>query len=374
MDPAGLRPVYNAAVYVPNADLLPLPSGANCRRCADIQVNAAASALTDENGNFELLDIPVQPQLPVVVELGTFRRVTTLDIAPCGDNLVPDGALNLPRNSDEGDLPHIAVTTGGADSLECLVRGMGIFDSEFQPGGSPTGHVHIYRGAGGGGLASAPVPDADTFWNDLDRLKVYDLVGLSCEGEEALDEKGGSALTARGAMHDYAEAGGHIFATHFHYVWLQDSPYGDFRSIAEWGGAATASSTYNVDTSFPKGKAFATWLLNVGASTTLGNIDLPNVTYSVGAVHPGAQAWIKQDDESVRYFSFNAPLNSPAEQQCGRVVFGDLHVSGHGGGDLPGSCGAPGTPLTPEQLALEFLLFDALACVQDDKVAPAPPR
>ena len=374
MDPAGLRPVYGAAVYVPNADLKPLPTGANCRRCADIQVDAAVSALTDENGNFELRDVPVQPQLPVVVELGTFRRVTKLDIAPCADNVVPTGALDLPRSADEGDLPHIAVTTGGADSLECLVRGMGIFDSEFQPGGSATGHVHVYRGRGGGGFGSDAVPEAASFWNDYDRLKVYDLVGLSCEGEEALDEKGGTALTARGAMHDYAVAGGHVFATHFHRVWLQDSPFGDFRGIAEWGGAAVAGPSYDVDTSFPKGKAFAAWLTNVGASTTPGSIDLPDVTFSVGAVHEGAQAWIKRGDDNVRYFSFNAPLNSPPEEQCGRVVFGDLHVSGHGGGDLPGSCGAPGTPLTPEQLALEFLLFDTLACVQDDKFAPTAPR
>ncbi|MDB4944390.1 MAG: Tryptophan synthase alpha chain [Labilithrix sp.] len=374
LDPAGKRPVYGAAVYVPNGDIPRLAPSTSCRRCSDVLVDAAASALTDDRGEFVLEDVPVLSGLPVVVELGSFRRVLTVDVAPCSDQTLPDERLRLPRVSSEGDLPRIAVTTGGADALECLFRGIGILDQEFVPGGSPEGHVQVYRGAGGGGLAGRDVPDASTFWNDATRLATYDLVALSCEGEEALASKGGETPGARGAMHAYASSGGHVFATHFQRVWLEDSPFPDFEEIAEWGGAAVVGTTYDVEQSFPKGAAFAKWLVNVGASQVRGAIDLANVTYSVGATRVGAQPWIRRGAQAVRFFSFNTPLGAAPEAQCGRVVFGDLHVSAKGGGDLPLACPVLGTELTPEQLALEFLLFDALSCVRDDREAPTPPR
>jgi hypothetical protein len=373
-DPAGKRPVYGAAVYVPIAELHPIQTGARCRLCEELTVSAVVSTLSDGTGTFVLEDVPVDSAIPVVVELGSFRRTIMWSIAPCADNVIPDGMVRLPKNTDEGDLPRMAVTTGGADSLECLLRGMGIDDVEFVPGGPSTRHVHIFRGTGGGGITNATVPDASSFWNDLDQLRGYDLVALSCEGDEANDTKGGTAPGARGPMHEYARAGGHVFATHFHRTWLEHSPYTDFQAIAEWGGAAVVGTSYEIDTSFPKGAAFSAWLGVTGATKTPGSIDLQGVTYSVGAVRKPAQAWIERGNDAVRYFSFNTPVDAEPTQQCGRVVFGDLHVSGKGGGDFPGSCGSRETPLTPEQLALEFLLFDALACVRDDRQAPVPPR
>src|SRR5262245_12668930 len=35
-DPAGKNPIYNAIVYVPNAPLAPLKSGATCDRCGSV--------------------------------------------------------------------------------------------------------------------------------------------------------------------------------------------------------------------------------------------------------------------------------------------------------------------------------------------------
>lgn len=373
-DPAGRRGLYNVSVYIPDAAPPPVRHGARCDACARRRVDAVASALTDPRGEFVLGDVPVGEHVPVVVELGAFRRTLDVTVAACAETRLADDVVRLPRSSAEGELPRVAVTTGAADALECLLRNVGIDEREIVAGGDPRGAVHVYRGRGGGGVAGAFVPDAAELWNDAARLSAYDLVALSCEGTEALENKGGDAPGARGSMAAYAEAGGHVFATHLHASWLKSSPVGELRSIAEWNETNDVGDEYEVDTTFPKGRAFAEWLSATGASPVTGKIRLDNVTFSVGGVRrPPAQPWIQKGPSAVRYFSFNMPLGASREDACGRVVFGDLHAFGLGGSDFPTGCPAAGE-LTPQQLALEFLLFDLFACVDDDAVPPAPPR
>ena len=375
LDPAGVRGLYGVSVYVPNGAIAPLAHGATCKPCAGRRVDAAASALTDVRGEFVLDDVPVDARVPVVVELGSWRRVAEISVTPCTDTRIDDDRTRLPRSSLEGELPLTAVTTGAADALECLLRNVGIADEEFVAAGDDRGRVHMYRGKGGGGRRGAFVTDAADLWNDAKRLAPYDIVVLSCEGTEALENKGGDAPSARGAMASYAKAGGHVFATHLHSAWLQRSPDEDFRSVASWTAPADVGDEYGVDTSFPKGDAFAAWLLEARASTTRGRIVLDNVTASAGAVRGGvAHGWIRQAVDRTRYFSFNTPVGAGRDSACGRVVYGDLHAFGLGGSDFPDGCPGDRNALTPQQLALEFLLFDAFACVDDDALPPTPPR
>lgn len=127
--------------------------------------------------------------------------------------------------------------------------------------------------------------------------------------------------------------------------------------------------------SFPKGKAFAEWLKGVGASPIAGVIGLQDVREDIGAVNAaqGTQRWIYQGN-STKYLSFNTPIDKPADEQCGRARRSDVHVSS---GDETGTTfpnGCKSTVLSAQEQALEFLLFDLSACVQDDKKPPEVPR
>lgn len=386
-DPAGANPLYNVAVYIPSGDpTAPLPplddataKGVTCSPCSGIVLSPLASALTDTSGDFVLQDVPVGKDVPVVVQVGKWRRRFTVDITErCSENTMKGEKLTLPKNGSEGDMPQIAVTTGALDALECLLRGIGIDDAEFVPGPGGAGHVHVFNGGSGDFMGKyAGAPTADTLWNSTTELKKYDMTLLSCEGAEWRDNKGGFGAGEVAAMPGYLDAGGRVFATHYHYVWFGESPDTSLRSVATFDSASPLgeSGPHDVNTSFPKGEAFATWLQNVGASKVLGKIDLSDVRNTVTSMGAPSTSWITVPSTGLaRYFSFNTPVTATPDAQCGRAVFSDLHVTGSVGPAQISGCPIEPGKLAGQQQALEFFFFDLAACVSDDKVPPPQPK
>lgn len=383
--PEGTIPLYNAIVYVPNAPLEPFKPGVTCDKCGTaLSGSPIATALTDATGSFVLENVPVGVDFPLVVQIGRWRRQVTIPAIgqQCTDTAIGAASTRLPRNEREGDIPHIAITTGGADSLECFLRKLGIEDAEItNPSGR--GRVHLYQGLRSGEDGSridGDTPSGQSLWDDGAALKTYDMVILSCEGSENNGTKG---TPARDNLRAYLDAGGRVFASHYHYTWLKNGS-GQLPQTASWVGNSTVGSgTMRIDTSVAKGEAFRDWLVNVGASTTPGQVPgtelRRNVTTVAAAGMPPetSRRWLylpNGGSEDTKFYSFNTPIGTPPDQQCGRGVYTDIHVSsGDGsGGTFPRNCTTTG--LTAQEKALLFLLMDLAACIQDESKPPeAPP-
>jgi hypothetical protein len=136
---------------------------------------------------------------------------------------------------------------------------------------------------------------------------------------------------------------------------------------------------------FSKGVAMKEWLGVVGALGVNGAPanELPIVqakhNANLSTTNTASTSWIIPDPSAnasagtTLYFSFNTPLGTATENQCGRVVFSDLHIGGGSmdtGGTVPSEC-ATGD-LSPQEKALEFMLFDLSACVVPDNAPPPP--
>jgi hypothetical protein len=385
-DPSGNLPLYNAIVYVPNGPVEPFPGGLTCDRCGVFTTGSPlTTTLTGPDGAFSLPNVPAGKSIPLVMQIGKWRRQVTLPNVPaCAQTALTDvNQQRLPRSHLEGDLPQMAIATGLVDPIECLLLKLGVDPAEFTPPAAP-GRIHMY--VQNGVQTSPAAPPASQLWLDAGALQNYDIVLLPCEGAENRKPDAGTENIV-----NYTATGGRLFATHYSYVWTAFAPQ-PFPSAAQWVPNYN-TVTYppdpfavSVDQSFPKGVAFYEWLGNVGALTG-GRLDVSQPRHDVWAVNPdaGTFRWLYGINpnlgggtQAVEHLTFNMPVNPPdlpdggPGAQCGRVVFSDFHVTTNAltdAGIFPASC--VGGALTAQEKALVFMLFDVSSCIQSDALAPS---
>jgi hypothetical protein len=352
-DPAGNNPLYNAWVYIPVDPTAPLPAftqGVTCDTCAGAgSFSAISVAQTAYDGTFTLTKAPNGPNVPIIVQMGKWRRKITLTqtINPCAGNAISDGTLRLPRNRFDGDnnqadIPQIAFVSGQADPFQCMLLKAGIDPNEF---GSVTTNsnrrIHYYNSPSNPSSSLDPsfgdVVLADTLWNSASNLAAYDVVILACEGGEYTVKK---STYGYGNLVNYAGIGGRVFLSHFSYVWMKyNTPW--IGVPAGWGGTGSNGTqdplpSTIVTAGFPKGQAFAQWM-NIIDPTTNGTIQINQARQdSTSPLAAGVQSWMTATDTAAGAlnpatfspsFTYNAPLTAPAASQCGRVVFSDFHVT-----------------------------------------------
>jgi hypothetical protein len=473
--PNGTLPLYNAIVYVPNAPVDPFPTtGVTCDKCGTTPSGKpVATALSDADGKFTLKNVPVGDKIPLVIQIGKWRRQVTIDTVPrCTDTKLPAEKTRLPRNKKEGDIPKIALTTGGADSLECFFRKLGVDESEFTAN-TGDGRIHLFNGQrrgatcqewdsrqnrwegrdfdrctkeeidkdewtgaepegfrivgvnidgaskirAAGGRPEVTLPPATDLWGSTaggnesysctkagfkenkrcvstdtngttatwpaakNKLKTYDMVVLSCEGDENNTTKDDDS---RKALRDYMDAGGRVFNSHFHYTWFKNpADKNPLNATATWvKNSDRGDHSTRIDKSFAKGEAFAHWLVAAKAATVDGsgntNSDMTELRKNVSSVPASSRRWIYEpgDSDAVKFYSFNMPLGKGADDQCGRAVYTDIHVSSGDDsyGTFPNNCKTLSKGLSNQEKALLFLMMDLSSCIQDENKPPeAPP-
>ena len=355
--PNGVLPVPNAVVYVPNGVVAPFPTtGVACETCATASGSPLITTTTDANGHFILPNMPVSTpgkvvDIPLVVQLGRWRKQLTIQTTACVNTLVPAyGAAAvtktaaLPTRKSEGDIPLTAISTGAVDGLECVFRKMGVDDSEFTDGAG-TGRIRLYQDNGAtisaaspaasalysppannvngnvtGATKASPIVITTSAAHGLATGAIATIAGVkgntaangtwaitvlsattfslngstgnanytsngtwaSCSGASCTSEidKYDAAIfgcvasevskptDARLNVLAYANKGGRVFATHYSYVWLFNSngytsPWNATMNKWDPGNEIswdTGTVTSPIDTSFPKGLLFATWL------------------------------------------------------------------------------------------------------------------
>ncbi|MDB4938532.1 MAG: Tryptophan synthase alpha chain [Labilithrix sp.] len=412
LDPAGKVPIYNATVYIPNEPLADIVEGAStCDRCdAKVSGKPIAIALTDTSGNFKLENVPIGEKIPLVIQIGKWRRQVEIpSVAKCAATPLDAQITRLPRNRNEGHIPRMALTTGGADPLQCLLHKIGIDNSEFGVAGSDA-RIHLYGGGGftqgsfkaasskfGASLNNgATFPAAQPLWSDTANLQKYDVVLLSCEGDENVATK---PQPAKDALYNYAKLGGRVFASHYHYVWFSKSTDATVQTVANWApldgtaanfnerqppvalpnNPATTAVNADISTAFPKAVAMNDWLTKQQALVS-GKLPIYDARHNIDSVTTKSLSWITAqsanvaapNDKPVQYMTFNTPIGAAEDAVCGRVVVSDIHVAaGQQGGvsDDPQAAFPDGcltTDLSAQQKALEFMLFDLSSCIQKD--------
>lgn len=364
-------PIFNANVYVPNTTLAAVPTGGTtCDACTTPSGSPFVTTTTAADGSFTLPNMPyVAGGVTVVIQKGRWRKVQNVVLSggACGTTNItaaatfsfgtaqsdPNPATHIPSNN----IPKFAVTSGGADAIQCLFTRLGIANSEFTNYNAATpGRVNLFRGADGSGTANtkfastpsvgggASFPNETTLYGnsgantaDTSVMEGFDGVVLSCTGAS---DSGGSPYSGyTDDMYQFVnQNGGKVFASHWHHSWLHHGP-GVWPNLATWNDGASQCGTEPCNTTdtinaaaTPDGPNLSAWLGKTSFNVVDARFTVTSITAAgVDLIDTSDNSGTSNTGSHTQYASWLMPVadaTHPTTAACGRFVLSDLHVSG----------------------------------------------
>jgi hypothetical protein len=405
-DPGLNVPLSNVVVYQPVTTPVPLfvPGLPHCESCASQLPPNYGNVITDIDGKF-VLPVIGTANIPVVIQTGRWRRTVIVPSTPtCTNTALTNDQVRLPQTAAEGEIPQFAIVTGQQEALECdMAKFMG-GSTEFGIPGSAK-RIHLYKDNGanlaGGSAVGVLVASAA-------QMNKYDVIMMGC------DSTGGAMATMTNATQtlfkNWLDSGGKLFVDHHAMdALLWPTPTGNgtlagYTSTStwpatKWGGPTGLKDAKVGPPALSDGphNAMRQWLTNRGGYTS-GVVKTPQACvdgpmqpsptnsfeWLRGASGPGNGDWTANDAGNYALsFSFDTEdggikpvyvadggFNYPG---CGRVVANAIHVEstrGTGSGLFPAECSFD-AGVTPNEMALEYLMFTLTGC--SATIAPTPP-
>ena len=328
----------------------------------------------------DLSALPPTAQVSFTVNKGRFRRNTMVDITPCADNPIGAPHTVLPGKPGTGDdLPRIAVSTGVKDQLDVVLNAMGLdqdmgFDC-FENRTSTSQSLMTPCGMRLG--AQGTPPQLTDLLKNPTQLAQYNILFISCaRGKwKTLSAADQAAIAAN--LKAWAEQGGRVFATDNAYDYLAQAFPADAMFMngdttvdaANVGvGSVQMPATYSGKINDP---ALAAWLTAVSAIPS-GATTIPLAGYLtqwsvVQSVPTTTVDVVDATDAQVQSGTMTLTGSYPqtikfdvtpagATQACGRAIFSSYHT-------LDAMTMIDATALTAQERILEYLMFEAGACI-----------
>jgi hypothetical protein len=328
--PNGTDFLPNIYVYIAK-QVNPFPPGNYCNECnkpLDAWYTHVQSSV-DGTFSLDLATVPYGPTVQFVVNVGRFRKVTSIPVK-CGANTAPTAAATLPGKSSDGDIPAIAVSTGNSDHLDQILTALGITEYDCYEGRTYT--------------TSSTCKTIDSVANLLNKaskktIDDYHLAFISC-APNAYKTWGSATIASN--LSSFVNAGGRVFATDMSYDYVAQA----FPSDITWMG--------------PSGTPQPVQGANVGVSGTYtGTID-----------DTGLLAWLQKlgvtTTNTVPLQGFLNPwsVQSSIPKSSTLVVDGTVKYSGTTSGDVPLT-----TEFDVSTCGREYLMMQVGTCV-----GPPPPN
>jgi hypothetical protein len=382
MAPNGVDPIANAFAYVP-ASTGQFPAGVACDLCGSPIDGAAAQAISAPDGSFsiDLGNLAPTAQVPFTINKGRFRRQTMISITPCQENPIGAPHTVLPGKAGPGDdIPKIAVATGVKDALDVVLTAMGLdqnvgydcFENQSKTTTMPLSPCETRLAAQG----SSATQLTDLLKNES-MLEQYNILFISCAYGKYSTIPAADQATIVANLQTWTGKGGRLFTTDRAYDYIAQAfpsnvtfmngdatvdaanvGVGNVQTPATYTGKVNdptliswltaVSALKNGQNTIPLTGYLTQW--SVVQSVPMTTVDVVDATDA--QVQSGTTMMTGVYPQTVK-FDITPPGGT---QACGRAVFSSYHTLGP-------TMMVDATNLTPQERILEYLMFEAGACV-----------